>query len=228
MTHTNHRRGDRRSLEKDYIVLSMVDKNNALQCNYREPYEKRVKKLLEICAKYNPVALGNRTQSDRYRYMMHWEESMDSGVHHSSTIDEIINTENIDYICHAVYEDKDDLEAVLKELVEEDLGISIVASGIFDEVKNVCNKVGLEPHTINMSLGTWGKTSLLPPSPVIEICTMCGHGLISKNLVKQCLTKVEKNIMTAEEAAVELGKQCTCNIFNTKRAVNIINSTMSK
>jgi len=47
-------------------------------------------------------------------------------------------------------------------------------------------------------------------------------------LVKQCLTKVEKNIMTAEEAAVELGKQCTCNIFNTKRAVNIINSTMSK
>ena len=49
MTHTNHRRGDRRSLEKDYIVLSMVDKNNALQCNYRESYEKRVKKLLEIC-----------------------------------------------------------------------------------------------------------------------------------------------------------------------------------
>lgn len=28
--------------------------------------------------------------------------------------------------------------------------------------------------------------------------------------------------MTNEEAAVELGKQCTCNIFNTVRAARII------
>ena len=227
MTHTNHRRGERESLEKDYIILSMVEKSNVSQYNYKEPYEKRVKKLLRICARNNPVGLGNRTQDDRYRYMRYWEKKMDGGIHHMSTLGEVINVENVDYICHAVYESRDDLEAVLRELKEEDLGISIIVSGIFEEVKAACDEVGLEPHTLNMSLGTWGKTSLLPSSPVLEICTMCGHGLISKNLVKQCLSRVERKMMTAEEAAVELGKQCTCNVFNTERAVDIIKSAIS-
>ena len=227
MTHTNHRRGERKSLEKDYIVLSMVDKKNISQYNYKETYEKRVKKLLQIFANHNPIGLGNRTPDDRLRYMKFWNKKMDSGIHHFTTMKNIINAENIDYICHAIYEDKGDLEAVLRELKKQDLGISIVISGIFDEVKDVCKKVGLEPHTVNMSLGTWGNTGLLPSSPILELCTMCGHALISKNLVKQCLSKVERKILTAEEAAVELGKQCTCNVFNTKRAVEIINSTIS-
>ena len=204
----------------------MVDKKNIAQYNYKEPYEKRVKKLLQIFANHNPIGLGNRTIDDRLRYMKYWDAKMDSGIHHIASIESIINAEKIDYICHAVYENKDDLEAVLRELKKEDLGISIIVSGIFDEVKDVCDKSGLEPHTLNMSLGVWGKTSLLPSPPILELCTMCGHALISKNLVKQCISKVERKIMTPEEAAVELGKQCTCNVFNTKRAVDIIKTNI--
>ena len=36
------------------------------------------------------------------------------------------------------------------------------------------------------------------------------------------LSQVKESSLTPEEAAVELGKQCTCNVFNTERAVTII------
>ncbi|MDH5792328.1 MAG: hypothetical protein OEZ44_09070, partial [Candidatus Bathyarchaeota archaeon] len=78
------------------------------------------------------------------------------------------------------------------------------------------------PHTVNMSLGTWGRTELLPEGPVLELCTMCGHAMVSSRLVEAMISRVRKGAMTAEDAAVELGKQCTCNIYNTVRAAKII------
>jgi hypothetical protein len=50
----------------------------------------------------------------------------------------------------------------VEELKEADLWISIDVSGIFDEVFDACKASGTEPHTVNMSLGTWRKTELLP------------------------------------------------------------------
>ena len=32
-----------------------------------------------------------------------------------------------------------------------------------------CREVGIEPYTVNMSLGTWGRTELLPEQPVLEL-----------------------------------------------------------
>jgi len=153
--------------------------------------------------------------------MKGWEPHMDSGTHHASALEEITRCEDIEGIGHVVYTSKKAIEGVLSELKEADLGISIVVSGIFDEVFDVCRRVGIEPHTVNMSLGTWGKTQLLPKSPILELCTMCGHAMISPKLVEMVIDRVKKG-MTPEEAVVELGKQCTCNIFNTVRAAEII------
>lgn len=222
MTHTNHRRGSRISLEGDFILLSMVDKNNFTQYNYKESYNSRVQRLLKICMNHDPVGLANRLPDKVQRYMKYWESSMDSGIHRITRIDEIPRAENIDYICHAVFSRKDDVEATLRDLKEADLGISIVISGLFDDIADICKKVGLEPHTVNMSLGTWGRVDLLPSKPVLELCTMCGHALISSQLTERLLDLVEKGSINPEEAAVELGKQCTCNVFNTERAVKII------
>ena len=222
MTHTHHRRGSKESLQKDFVVLAMIDPAVEAQHTYKGPLGERARRLLKILRKYEPVALAARTPERRLRYLKGWEPRMDSGIHYSATLEEIIACEDIEGVGHAVYTSKEAVAGVLKELKEADLGISIVVSGIFDEVFDACKGVGIEPHTVNMSLGTWGRTQLLPEGPVLELSTMCGHAMISRRLVETMIDLVKKGVKTPEEAAVEFGKQCTCNIFNTVRAAEII------
>ena len=224
MTHTHHRRGSRESLMTDFVVLSMVDREVRAQHSYRGPQRKRVKRFFEICERHGPVALVARAEGRRLRYMKGWEPGMDSGIHHSSTLEEIVRCDELadEGIGHAVYTGIEAVKAVLKELKEADLGISIVVSGIFDVVFEACREVGIVPYTVNMSLGTWGKTELLPDEPILELCTMCGHSMVSPRLAEAMVGRVRRGLVTPEEAAVELGKQCTCNIYNTVRAVEIL------
>jgi len=228
VTHTNHRRGSKQSLEGDFVLLSMVDRNNEAQCNYNGSYNDRAQRLLSICTSHNPVGLTARLPGTRLRYMKYWDSAIDSGIHKLTPREQIQRSENIDYICHAVFTNRDNVEAALLDLKEADLGISIVISGIFEIVAEICRDVGLEPHTVNMSLGTWGKTELLPKSSELELCTMCGHAMISPILVEKMIDQVRKGVETPEAAAVELGKQCTCNIFNTVRAAEIIRSYIAE
>ena len=52
MTHTNHRRGNRASLEGDYIFLAMIAKGYDPQGS-----ASKMKRIVEICADNNPVNL---------------------------------------------------------------------------------------------------------------------------------------------------------------------------
>jgi hypothetical protein len=228
MTHTHHRRGSRTSLQHDFVVLAMIDPAVKAQHTYGGPLSKRVRRFLEICGRHNPTALAARTPEKRIRYLKGWTPTLDSGIHHAASLKEIMTCEDIEGIGHAVYSRKEAVVGVLQELKEADLGLSIVVSGLFEEVFDACDRGGLEPHTVNMSLGTWGKTQLLPKSPILEVCTMCGHAMISPNLVATMFDRVKKGVITPEDAAVELGKQCTCNIFNTARAVELLSRNTLK
>lgn len=115
-----------------------------------------------------------------------------------------------------VFDAKEKVTNVLKELVEAELGISIVVSGLYDEVADCCHRVGIEPHTINYSLGFWGNTSKLPPKNILEITTMCGHSLISPNLVWDMAQRVSKGFPVAD-ATEKVAKRCACDIVNGKR-----------
>ncbi len=221
MTHTHHRRGTRESLAKDFVVLAMIDPAVTAQHAYRGALQGRVQQFLEICGRHHPVALGARTPTRRLRYLQGWDATMDSGIHRAARLADITTCEDIEGIGHAVYTDKTDVIGVLKELRVADLGFSIVVSGVFEEVFDACQQVGLEPHTVNMSLETWGRTERLPKSPILELCTMCGHAMIAPTLAAALLDRVRRGATTPEAAAVELGKQCTCNIFNTARAAEI-------
>jgi hypothetical protein len=70
-------------------------------------------------------------------------------------------------------------EGVLRKLRDEDLGISIVVSGLIDVVVDMARECGLKPHTATLSLGIYGKKSMLPKDDTLKIITMCGHSLIS-------------------------------------------------
>jgi len=227
MTHSQHRQGDRSSLRGDYVLLAMVDPAVEAQKSYNGPLRKRIKELLGILGRHNPLALSVRKHGKRLRYMCHWVPRMDSGVHHSRALEEIVRCEHMDGVGSAVYARKESVAEVLKELHQADLGISIVVSGVFDDVFDICRKVGIKPHTVNMSLGIWGRVDLLPKDGILDLCTMCGHALISPRLVETMIERIKEGAATPEEMAVELGKQCMCNIFNVDRAVSIIDRILS-
>lgn len=225
MTHTNHRRGSTESLTRDFVVLAMVDPAVPAQHTYRGPLSERVHRLYQILAKHEPVALnGKNTQ--RKRYLQYWEPEQDRGVHQSATIPEVASCKQMESVTHAVYTNKEAVQNVLTALREADLGISIVVSGLFDEVFEICQQSGLMPHTVNMSLGTWGKIERLPPRSVLELCTMCGHAVISRRLVEKMIAQIKQGTINSRKAAVELGKQCTCNIFNTVRGRTLLQNAV--
>lgn len=123
---------------------------------------------------------------------------------------------------HLVYDSKEKFCAALKDLVAADLELSVVVSGLYNQVKECCRDIGVTPHTVNQSLGFWGRTELLPPFSILEITTMCGHGRISPNLVWDLTRQMRRNSLDAKTAARKMGKLCRCNIFNEVRAAKLI------
>jgi len=218
MTHSNHRRGTRESLIGDWVVFAAPGTEILGDAS-------KHKKFLEILTKHDPVNcttnIGIEGESKRLRYVKGWTKHKDSGVHQSATLKEITSLETPKG-GSALYNNKKAVQSVVKELIEAELGFSIVISGIFDEVYDVCVKAGIKPHTVNFSGETLGKMSLLPEPKILEITTMCGHHFVSATLTKYLIKKVQQGNMTAEDASIEFAKQCTCNWFNADRAVKLI------
>jgi hypothetical protein len=104
-------------------------------------------------------------------------------------------------VVHAVFKDKDSLIKILAALKEADLGMSVVVSGLFDHVGQCCRQVGLEKHTINQSLGRWGRTDKLPAQDILQLNTMCGHGMVTVSLIEEVIAHVKAGECTPEEGA---------------------------
>lgn len=97
-----------------------------------------------------------------------------------------------------MYDSEEKVKKVLKELKEVDLGLSVVVSGFYEEIFKLLSEVGLSPHTVNLSLGVWGRTERLPPQEVLEITTMCCHGMISPYHVNKMIKEIEREIITGK------------------------------
>lgn len=220
MTHSGHRIGNRASLLGDWVLLARMP------YDYPSDIQAKMKTLVRICARHNPVCISSYNREGRViRYMRGWEENQVSGVHISSTIEEVTDDPILQH--HAVYAHKEDILNVVREINGAELGIPIVIAGQFDEVFNICKTIETEPHTVNLCARTLGKLELLPEPPILKLVTMCGHGRVSSNLARHLIDKVRKGMMTPEEASLELGKQCTCNILNPVRGAKIILDALS-
>jgi hypothetical protein len=146
----------------------------------------------------------------------------DCKVGNKYTMDPAEIMEKLSVGCQVVFKDKKSLIACMKELKEKDQGISIVVSGLFDEVFDCCQKAGIDPPLIEFALGVHGNTQKLPPPEILDFVTMCGHGLVSGNLVKKMVRDLKKKKITLEKAAIELAKPCLCGIFNPDRASKLL------
>ena len=226
MTHTHHRRGSIQSLANDYVVITRVDRTNPDQTTYKGELNQRIAQFLTICARHNPIAIGTKDQklNTVLRWMLGWTKEMNSGIHQCSTINDVCTNPNPvpRAETHVIFTTKEDLKQAIREVEQADLGLSVVVSGVFDEVFQACAEIEMIPHTVNMSLGTWGKTDRLPLEPILSLVTMCGHSMISQHLITYLIDCIRSGKLTAEAAAVEMGKQCTCNIFNVIRGAQIL------
>jgi len=102
------------------------------------------------------------------------------------------------------------------------LGVSVVVSGLADRVEACARRAGLRRHTTEWSLGVFGRTDLLPDAHIMEITTMCGHGMVSAEWVRLKAQLIRRGNTTAEEGARELARSCVCGVFNLDRAAKLL------
>ena len=208
MTHTLHRFGrERKYLEGDFVVLVMPSKD----INH-EGSGPKLRRFLEMALETGAIKIGDCRKGNEY---------------HQGGIDQVLENVEDRAVVHAVFSDIQSLKRLLAELKEADLGMSVVVSGLFDRVEQCCRELGLEKHTVNQSLGRWGRTGRLPPDTILEINAMCGHGMVTTNLIEEVVEQLKAGDCTPEEGAERLFRPCMCGIFNPHRAAEFLKALVS-
>ena len=219
MTHSLHREGTRENLSNDFTIYCLP----AVGINDKNSGMKRWQ-FLEIALRNNAANAG---EADIGNIMSHSPRELSERVRarFEKSAGDGVGDGMAPCICFA---SKEDFVKTLKEAIEADFGLSIVVQGILEEVQDCLMQVGLKPHTVHHSLGVWGRTERLPGKEILEITTMCGHGMTSPNLVKKCIEEVISGKTTPREAARLLARPCICGIFNPSRAEALLQRIASK
>lgn len=201
MTHSLHRRGSPESLVNDYVVLVTP----AVGIN-DEGAPDRLREALEAVLDAGPANLGSYATGTVFAGAT--PEEIRQGLWEQPRV-------------RCTFADRERVKQVLEALKEKDLGLSVTVSGLTEEVLALARELGLRPHSINLSLGIWGNTAALPSEDVLELVTMCGHGLISRQLVERAIELVKSGRRTPEQAARMIAPPCVCGIFNPVRAAEL-------
>lgn len=203
MTHSLHREGSVESLERDYAVFIYP----ARGYNYKGCAPK-VRHLVEIVYQVGPANMIATTL----------RKNMYSGVKPEEVLDSIQEGARV----FTVFNSRGKIKALLMGFKEADEGISIVVSGLIDRVRDIAAEVGLNPHTINLSLGIHGGTEQLPPDEIRQFTTMCGHAMVSPKLVEDVIRKVKTGKIDTWEGSWVLAKPCACGIYNPHRSQELL------
>ena len=203
MTNTLHRQGTVEELKGDYVIFTTT----AREIN-REGSGPKIREFLRICQKYNPINTGSSKKGNILQDGMEVDDLI-AGLGDGAT-------------SAAVFTDLDTLKKVIAELIEADLGISINVSGLLDGVQECCRAGGTERHSVEQSLGFWGANDRLPERDILTMNTLCGHGLVSFNLIHKMIDHVKMRRLTPAEAAKIMGRCCECGVFNTVRAEHLL------
>jgi len=203
MTHSLHREGTVESLEKDYAVFIYP----ARGYNYRGCAPK-VRHLVEIVYQVGPANMIATTL----------RENLYSGVKEEAVLDSIREGCRV----FTVFNSREKLKELLERFKEADEGISIIVSGLIDRVREIAAEVGLNPHTINVSLGIHGNTDRLPSDDVRQFTTMCGHAMVAPKLVHDVIRRLKTGKTDSWTGSITLAKPCACGIYNPYRSQEML------
>jgi hypothetical protein len=204
VTHTLHRQGTPSSLQGDVIVLMMAarGRNDAGAAP-------RLREFLRRADTSGAANLGDMTQGSRGSGSSLLQ--LEQGVSDTS-------------IVHAAFSSLDAAEAFLRDLQSADLGLSVTLTGLLAPLEDLCRRLRFTgaPHTVAYSLGILGRSELLPKPEILEITTMCGHGLVGPRLVEKSVVDVQSGCASPESAAQALAGPCICGVFNPERAAALL------
>ncbi len=202
MSHSLHRRGTCESLKDDFVLLvtPSVGINNKGSAD-------SLWKILDIVQEVGPDNLG----------------SYETGtIYTGATVEEIRTAMGDTPRVRCCFDSREKMFEVIRRIKELDAGLSVVISGLNEDVLEMAKELDLKPHSVNYSLGIHGRTDKLPPEEVLEFITMCGHGMISKNLVIDNIEAVRAGRKKIHDAAVAIAQPCVCGIFNVDRAEKLL------
>ncbi len=138
MTHSLHRIGSEKTFQDDYVLISRPAMGiNHVGCS------PKIRRTLEIIFEEGPTNLGSLTT----------QENMTMGLDPQKMIAK--TEDNSPVMC--CFHERQKVVNVLSRLKEEEIGLSVVVSGLIDNVLDICQEVGLKPHSANISLGIHGK-----------------------------------------------------------------------
>ena len=201
MTHSLHRLGPKELFAEDYVWLVYHVKGvNDVDL------EKKYRDILDLARSLGSISYGNIKVGNIFTTS---HENLKKSVSEKSRI-------------RGVFTSKQQVVEFLKAMKERDYGLSVIISGLIEEVLDAASKASVKPHSIHLSLGVWGKKQLLPSEEILAVTTMCGHHMVSPRLVERMVEKIRRGEITPEKAAEELAKLCPCGIFNPRKASKIL------
>src|SRR5262245_52777100 len=217
MTNTLHRYGTEGSFNDDFIVFAIP----ARGINDATAVEKQ-RKFLEIARKYNPVNMGDASHGA----IFHPSKDLNPSVHwrrdERRDFEGVVSGVSCPTTVAAVFNNADNVVAFISELKQVDLGLSINISAGLNKAQDCARRAGLERHSVEYSLGFFGQTDRMADRQTLEIATMCGHGMLSFNLVRKLLDWVKQGRRSPEQASSTLARFCSCGVFNPTRACRLL------
>ena len=190
MTHSLHREGPLTLLEKEYVLFVYP----ARGFNY-DGSGPKVRRLGEMLFHQGPANFLVTTL----------RRNMYLGVSQEDILNSIKDGAKI----FCVLDSREKFKDTLAKIKEMDEGISIVISGVIDRVREVSAELGIDPHTVNLSLGIHGRTDRLPPPDIRQFTTMCGHGMVSPRLIRDLIRRVKTGKLDLWGASLLAAAPCT-------------------
>jgi hypothetical protein len=232
MTNTLHRYSEHYAFERppnpqpvrdDFIVFAMASRginDDDLVGKYRA--------FLRLALKHHPVNIGDASKGGMHRSRRdlnpkaHWQrdqepnpEAVIAGIEGSTTV-------------AAVFDNYQAMKAFVDDVRDAKLGISINISAPIDDAERCCHDAGITRHSVEYSLGFCGRVDKLPDATVLELTTMCGHGMLSAHFAKKMIDWVKENRRSVPEVARTMARFCSCGVFNISRAESILNEARTK
>ena len=216
MTNTLHRYGKAEAFRDDYIIFAIPSKGK----NDQGALEK-LKTFLKICVRHHPSNLGASGKSSfrpstNLNPSVHWKRDLRPNF--GAVIDGVKRAGTVG----AVFDARDKAVACLREVIDADLGLSVNISTSVEGARDVGQACGIPRHSIEYSLGFTDPHDHLPRSQILELATMCGHGMISFHLAQKMVDMVREGRRTPAQAVTTLTRFCPCGVYNPTRALRLV------
>jgi len=227
MTHSSQRRGlDPSGACKELCIIGMIPRSAFKKRGIKSAMCQLARKMLAhapdnfIFRDFTEITIPNLGASQK---LLKWLHKYRPGAANHVVLWILAHTRSG---LSAVYTDIDAVKELIEDLAGDWRGrnkkkrwpVSIVLSGLPEDIHACCQQAGLVEHTYLHSLDVFGTVENLPSEDELSLITMCGHGLVASARVKHLVERIRKGKLTPQKAAADIAKPCVCGIVNKQRA----------